>query len=113
MTFNGWQLCRLHGKAHRDVARFPGGFAFLQARVGALAAAPQHRRQRLCLLGRWQQFVLVGFAPYAYTLLYHTQRVCLTGDKPAPGGTVVAMASRRATRLSPPERKPGALSRHR
>jgi hypothetical protein len=39
---DGRQVCRLHGNAHRDATLLPGGCAFLQTRVGELAAALQH-----------------------------------------------------------------------
>jgi hypothetical protein len=41
---DGWQLCRLHGTAHRDAALLPGGFALFQTRVIELAAAPQRHK---------------------------------------------------------------------
>jgi hypothetical protein len=102
------QLCRLHGEAHRDAALLPGGFAFLQASVVELTAAPQHRRQRPFLLGRWQQFVFEGLA---HMLLFHTQLFCLLGTKPATRGMFVALTSARVTRLAPPCLKAGALRR--
>jgi hypothetical protein len=67
--FDGRQVRRLLAKPHRDAALLPSQFPFFQSRVGELATAPQDRRQRLFLLGRWQQLALVGFA---HTLLFHT-----------------------------------------
>ena len=109
MALNGRQVRRVHGTAHRDAALFPGGCALLQSGVGELAAAPQDRRQRPFLLGRWQQLVCEGLAD-GVALLVHSHRFCLTGDKPAPSGTVVARASWRATRLASPWLQARALS---
>src|SRR5215469_5185760 len=99
---DGGQLRRLHGEGDTDPALFPGGCALLQASVGALAAAPHHRRQRLYLLGRWQQVVREGLAPCAHTPLLHSHLFCLRGGTSAAIGTVVALMSARATRLASP-----------
>jgi hypothetical protein len=103
---DGRQLCRLHDNAHRDAAPLPRRCALLQASVVAFAAAPHDRLQRPFLLGRWQQLVCEGLA-HTVALLFHTQRFCLLGKKPARIGTVVALASGRATRLAPPAFRQG------
>src|SRR5215469_13988709 len=62
------ELCFLREAFHRDAAPLPGGLTLLEGDVVEGATAPQDHVQRLLLLRRCPQFLLVG---RAHTL-HHT-----------------------------------------
>jgi hypothetical protein len=98
--FEVWQL---HGLlivgGAGALSTSPPGAALFQGTVVERATAQHDRCQRLFLLGRWQQLVLVGFTPGAYAPLLHADTFCLIGGR---AESVWDMRRLTATRLSSP-----------
>ena len=78
--FEGWQLPGLlRGVGALALPASPPRAALFHGTVVEHATAQQDHSQRLFLLGRWQQLVLVGRASCVDALLVHTDTVCLIG----------------------------------